>query len=185
VDDPAPIVLGPGTTLGIPYAVGSDVTFLGDNGAAIFKSTLPAPVRLIAAGPATGTRRVAALLADGSVVTLSPTGTVVDTYTYAPQAVKALQLAGVGAVIQTGATVEIRRGAATRSLTLPTGSRMLDYRQGVVYYAKGTQVRARRVATGEDSLLFTSPGTKPWQTPLYAIDWGEAWAIRRTLHWRT
>ena len=184
VEDPAPIVLGPGTTQGIPYAVDDEVTFLGDNGAAIFKTALAQPVRLLAAGPGPGVRRVAALLADGSVVTLGQSGAVVDTYSYPATAVKAVQLAGVGAVIQAGSSVDIRKGAATKTVSLPAGSTMLDYRQGTIYYAKGKQVRSRRVPTGEDELLLVVQ-KKPWETPLFSIDWGAGWASGNTLHWRT
>jgi hypothetical protein len=184
VEDPAPIVLGPGTPEGIPYAVDDEVTFLGDNGAAIFKATLPQPVRMLAAGPGAGARRVVALLANGSVVTLGRSGAVVDMYAYPAKAVKAVQLAGVGAVIQAGSSVDIRAGATTKSVVLPAGSTMLDYRQGRIYYAKGKQVRARRVPTGEDELLLVVP-KKPREAPLFSIDWGAAWATGATLDWRT
>jgi hypothetical protein len=87
-------------------------------------------------------------------------------------------------VIQAGSSVDIRAGATTKSVVLPAGSTMLDYRQGRIYYAKGKQVRARRVPTGEDELLLVVP-KKPREAPLFSIDWGAAWATGATLDWRT
>jgi hypothetical protein len=184
VEDPAPIVLGPGTTEGIPYAVKNEITYLGESGAAIFTSSVPGAVRLIAAGPGPGVRRVVAALADGRVVTVGRSGVVVDTYTYPARSVKAVHLAGVGAVIQAGSSVEIRRGAATRTVSLPSGATMLDYRQGRIYYALGRQVHARSVATDADELLLALPAGIS-RTPLFSIDWGAAWAAGNRLHWRT
>ncbi|HXG76618.1 MAG TPA: hypothetical protein VNJ53_08615, partial [Gaiellaceae bacterium] len=75
VDAPAPIVLGPGTAAGVPYAVDREVVYLGDDGRARFRTTLAAPVRALAAH-AHGRDGVvvAALLADGSVVGLDRSG---------------------------------------------------------------------------------------------------------------
>ena len=65
VEAPAPIVLGPGTVEGVPYAVDSEVVLLGENGRAIFRPTVASPVRAIAAGVGPGGIRVAALLVNG------------------------------------------------------------------------------------------------------------------------
>ena len=54
VELPSPIVVGQGTLAAVPYAVKQTVTYLGDNGAAVFKWTAPASVRLLASGSRPG-----------------------------------------------------------------------------------------------------------------------------------
>jgi hypothetical protein len=67
---PSPIVVGQGTAAAVPYAVKNVVTYLGDNGAPVFKWTAPSPVLLVAAGSGPGGAQVAAFLDSGSVVLL-------------------------------------------------------------------------------------------------------------------
>lgn len=184
VDAPPPIVLGPGTSEGVPYAVDTQVVYLGDDGAAIFTASVAEPARLLAAGAGPGQRRVAALLAGGDVVTIDRSGAVVDTYEYDAGAVRALQLAGAGAVIQVGSAVEIRKGGSLKTVALPAAARMLDYREGRIYYALGKQVRTVRAASGADELLLSIPAP-PGRAPLFSIDRGAAWGAGTTLNWRT
>ena len=176
-----PLVLGPGTREGVPYATGRTVTYVADSGARLFRVILPSDVRLLSAGIGPGTARVVASLADGSVVTLSKTGAVLRTDTYDPKAVTAVGLALSGAIVQVGQTVRVGSGTAT----LPARGALLGFRQGQIVYAKGSQVRALRPATGEDVLLRTIP-VRPWERPLFSTDaWGSAWASGTTVSWRS
>lgn len=178
---PPAIVLGNGTRDGVPYAVGGTVTYVGGNGARIFRADLGSPVRLLAAGAGPGQSRVAAALADGRVVTLSRSGQIVATSDQAPGAVTAIALALPGPVVQVGRTVTV--GAST--VTLPPRSAVLDYRQGTVVYRTGTRVRARVVSSGADSLLQVS-AVKPWQPLPFSTDsLGSAWAKGATVSWRS
>jgi hypothetical protein len=177
---PPAIVLGNGTSEGVPYAVGGTVTYVGENGARLFRSDLGSSVRLLTAGTGPGQSRVAAALADGRVVTLSRTGQVLATDQQKPATVAAIALGLPGPVVQVGRTVTV--GAS--SVTLPTGGLVLDYRQGTLVYRKGTQVRARVVSSGADSLLQVI-AVKPWQTPAFSTDsLGSAWAKGATVSWR-
>ena len=74
VDGPAPIVLGPGTPVGVPYAVNREIVFLGDDGTRLFKVIADSPVRQVAAGPGPFGIRVVALTADGHIVPLAADG---------------------------------------------------------------------------------------------------------------
>lgn len=179
-DGPAAIVLGNGARDGLPYAVGGTVTLVADSGARLFRTDLGSPVRLLAAGTGPGQGRVEAALADGRVVTLSRTGQVLATDRQEPGAVAAIALALPGPVVQVGRSVTV--GAST--VTLPPGGLMLDYRQGTVVYRKGTQVRARVVATGADTLLQVVV-LKPWQPLHFSTDsFGSAWARGTKVSWR-
>jgi hypothetical protein len=182
--DPSPIVLGPGTKEGVPYAVGSTVTYVSDSGARLFRTKLDSPVRLLAAGPSFGTARVIAALADGEVVVLSRTGARVRTDAYEPGAVRAVELAYGGSVVQVGTTVNVGSSTAGTKITLPPGALMLDYRQRAIYYRVGTEARARALGSGSDTLLQRIV-IKPWQPMLFSVDWGAGWAKGGTVNWRT
>jgi len=178
---PSAIVLGNGTRDGVPYAVGGTVTYVADDGSRVFRTDLGSPVRLLAACSGPGPSSVAAALADGRIVTLSRTGQVVATDRPGPGALTALGLAPVGAVVQVGSTVT---GGPTTTM-LPARGLMLDYRQGTVVYRSGTQVRARVVSSGADSLL-QAVAVKPWQPLLFSTDsLGSAWARGATVNWRS
>ena len=175
-----PLVLGAGTPEGVPYAVGATITYVADDGRRLFRVSVGSPVRLLAAGIGPGAQRVVASLADGRVVVLSKTGSVIRTTEYEPETVTAVLLALPGAIVQTGA--DVRVGATT--VALPTGSSLLDYRQGQLVYAKGSQVRARRVATSADTLVRTIPSV-PGRQPLFSTDaWGSGWATGTSVSWR-
>jgi hypothetical protein len=180
VDAPAPIVVGPGTAEGVPYAVDRDMVFLAPSGAAFFKARVDSPVRLVAGGHGPGGSRVAAALADGSVVLVAPGKAVVPARTYPPGTVKAVALATVGPIVQVGRTVH----AGAIDVQLPAGALMLDYRDGRVVYAKGGEVRQRRVRDGADALLVRVP-LRRGETPLFSVDRGSGWASGRTVNWRT
>ena len=182
-DDPSPLVLGVGSQDGVPYAVGSTVTYVSDAGARLFRTTLDAPVRLLAAGPSFGAARVIAALDDGRVVVLSRTGAVVRTYSHAPRAVRAVELAYGGPVIQVGSSVSLGWLAGTRT-DLPAGATMLDYRQRTIYYRLRTEIRARAIGNGSDVLVRRIP-VEPWRPMLFSMDVGFAWATGTTLNWRS
>jgi hypothetical protein len=183
VDERSPIVLGAGARDALPYAVDRDVTFLGDDGRAIFRWRAPARVVALAAGPVptVGAARVAALLDTGDVVLLSARGDVVARYFYGRLVVKALHLAGVGLVVQRDEEVELRGAdSPPRRLPLPPEARMLDYAQGRVVYARGRDVYTLRVRTGKHALLLR--GVRPTLVGLDAH--GLAWATGRSVHWK-
>jgi hypothetical protein len=184
-DGPPAIVLGPGTNDGVPYAVRHEVTFVGPAGDRRFRTAVAAPVRLIASGVGVGTARVVAALDDGRVVLLSRTGVALRTDEYGPAVVRAVALGLVGPLVQVGSTVNVGPFAGGTKVTLPSGALMLDYRQGTIVYRKGTQVRARRIATGADSLLRVI-AVKTWQTMPFATDaGGTTWADGRSVRYRS
>jgi len=184
-DGPPAIVLGQGTADGVPYAVGHTLTFVSPAGSRLFRTTVDAPVRLVTSGAGAGTARIVAALADGRVVVLSRVGVVLRTDDYGPAQVRAIALGLTGPLVQVGATVHIGPLAAGTTVTLPPGALMLDYRQGSIVYRKGTQVRARKVSTGKDTLLRVI-GVKPWQTMPFSTDpGGSGWADGRRVGWRS
>jgi hypothetical protein len=183
-DDPSPLVLGPGTKEGVAYAVDSTVTYVSDAGARLFRVTLDAPVRLLAAGPSFGTARVIAALANGEVVVLSRTGMRLRTDGYDPGTVRAVQLAYGGPVVQAGTTVTVGSSTAGTKVTLPAGASMLDYRERAIVYRLGTEVRSRALGSGSDVLL-QRIAIKPWQPMLFSLDWGAGWAKGANVNWRT
>jgi hypothetical protein len=179
VDAPPPIVLGEGARDGVPYAVDRDVTFLGDDGRAILRWTAPSVVVGLAAGPSPGVgdARVAALLADGDVVLVGASG-IARTYPFPPGAVKALRLAGIGAVVQVGGDVRLLGGA--RVVALPATARMVDYAQGRILYARAGNLYTVRVSSRKHALLLHN--VRP---TLVGLDvHGLAWATGRSMHWK-
>jgi hypothetical protein len=184
-DGPPAIVLGQGTSDGVPYAVGQTVTFVSSAGARRFRTAVDAPVRLLTSGVGPGAARVVAVLDDGRVVLLSRTGVALRTDDYGPAHVRAVALGFVGPLVQVGSTVTIGSPTAGTRVTLPPGALMLDYRQGSIVYRRGTQVRARKVSTGKDTLLRVIP-VKPWQTMPFSTDaGGSGWADGRRVSWRS
>jgi hypothetical protein len=183
VDAPPPIVLGDGARDGIPYAVDDEVTFVGNNGARIFRVTVPAKVTALAAGPLPGPARIAVLVESGPVVLLTGAGREVTTLDFPPGAVRAIRLAGVGLVAQVGREVRIGNVAApARTVTLPPAAVMLDYAQGRVLYRLGRSVYTARVATGARAMLLLPFATT--DTPVELDVHGLAWARRRSLNWK-
>lgn len=182
--DPDPVLLGAGTRDGVPYALDSTLTYVADNGARRFRVTLPARVRMLTSGLGPGSGRVLAALDDGSVVLLSKTGRVLRTDEYAPSQVRAIALDVAGPLVQVGRTVNVGALTGRTKVLLPPGGLLLDSRQGGIVYRKGTQVRARQIATGVDTLLRVIP-VRSWQTMPFATNTaGSAWARARTVSWR-
>jgi hypothetical protein len=181
---PPAIVLGAGTTEGVPYAVGETITYVSASGARLFRTTVDSPVRLLTSARGVGTARVLAALADGRVVLLSKAGSVLRTDDYPSSAVRAIAFALVGPLVQVGDTVNVGPFTGGTKVTLPAGALMLDYRQGSIFYRQGTQARARRIATEDDTLLRTMP-LERWEPMLFSTDWGSGWASGRTVSWRS
>jgi hypothetical protein len=181
-DGPPAIVLGPGTSEGVPYAVGGTLTYVSSSGARLLRVDLGSPVRLVAAGRGPGRARVVTALADGRVLVLSGTGEVLRTASYEPDEVVAVALAGTGQVVQTGRDVSVCCSPTGPFVTtLPAGARVLDYRQRTIVYRRGAQVRSRQVPGEADRLVRVIP-VKPWQSMPFATDSaGSAWATGRTV----
>ncbi len=152
VDAPAPIVLGVASGSVMPYSVGSTVKALAANGKRLYTWTAPATVTNTTAYR----QQVAVFVEGGTCVVLSPSGTVQQTYVFRPGSVQEFALAGIGLVVQLpGGKVEIRKGAAVRTVQLPAAARMLDFAEGIVLYQVGHAIRARRISNGKDTLLRT------------------------------
>lgn len=186
VELPSPIVVGQGTAAAVPYAVNDSgnntVTYLGDNGAPIFRWTAPAEVRLLAAGSGPHGAQVAAFLDSGVLTLLSGAGSVVTTYTYSPAEVTAVALAPGGVVVQDGASVQIRNGSQVKTVPLPHGARMFGYGQGRVFYSRAGAIHALQVATNQDSLLVAArPGRSA--VAAYATAGGFAWSAGNQINW--
>jgi hypothetical protein len=182
VDLPSPIVVGQGMQGGVPYAVNANLTFLGDNGAAIFKWTAPAPVKLLASGLGPNGSEVAAFLSNGVLDLLSHSGRVVQSYTYSPGELTGLYLAPAGVVVQDGSSVRIRKGTTTRTVPLPAKAQMIGYGQGEIFYSLGGAIHALKASTSTDSLLVAAT---PGKTTIaaYATAGGFAWARGDTINW--
>jgi hypothetical protein len=182
VDLPSPIVVGQGMQAGVPYAVDAKLTFLGDNGAALFKWTAPATVKLLASGLGPKGSEVAAFLSNGELDLLSHSGQVVQSYTYSPDALTALYLAPAGVVVQDGSSVQIRKGAATQTVDLPAKAKMIGYGQGEIFYSLAGGIHALKSSNRTDSLLVpASPGKAT--IAAYATAGGFAWASGSTIDW--
>jgi hypothetical protein len=145
------MVVGPGTPQAVPYAVGANLTLLAENGAPAFRWAAPSEVRALTAGSGPHGWRVAALLDDGSVTVLNGAGSVGATFEFPPGQVKWVGLAPVGLLVQLpGAKVEIRNGAATKTVQLKPNAIVLDYAEGRILYRVGQAFWMRRVANGAD-----------------------------------
>jgi hypothetical protein len=183
VDLPSPIVIGQGTQQGVPYAVKNAVTYLGDNGAALFKWRAPSPVRLITAGSGPGGAVVAALLESGTLDLLSSSGSVLQSYGFAPGAVTALFMGPARAIVaQVGGTVQYGKGGAMSTLYLPPGGKMVGYGAGRVFYSLKGSIHALKTSDSTDSLLVAGTRAKP-AIASFATAGGFSWAIGNTVYW--
>jgi len=179
---PPPIVLGPGSSAGIPYAVGSTLVLLRPNGARAFAWNAPARIAAVSAGSGPGGAAVIALLATGEVDVLAADGSLLETYSYPAGAVASIALAPTGALLQVGSTVEIRRGPASiRSVDLPDSAQMLDFAERRILYSVSGSIHALHIGTGVDSMLVKGSGAHP---VLAALDpHGFAWARGSRVNW--
>jgi hypothetical protein len=181
MDAPA-VVVGPGTRRAVPYAVGQNVTWLGENGAPVFTWTAPSEVRAITSGAGPYGWSVATLLATGDVTVLSSSGAVVKTYDFVPGAVRWVGLAPSGLVVQVpGAKVEIHRGAATRTMQLKPNAIVLDYAEGRILYRVAQTFWVRQVATGVDAELLQ--GSREQAIAATLDTHGLAWTQGPNVNW--
>ena len=77
-------------------------------------------------------------------------------------------------------------GQLARAWALASGQKtMLDYRDRMIVYRSGVQVRTRRVPSEADGLVRVI-SVKPWQAMPFATDTaGSAWASGRTVSFRS
>lgn len=173
VDGPAPIVLGSAWDDSLPYAVGPRIVVLSPNGSRKFSLDAPAPVSSLSAH----SRGYAAVLADGSVLAVSPTGRILGQTQLDSGRAQSAVLAAPGLIVETVDGLEIHRGTTVARIPLPAGARFLGYSEGIVAYATGKQLRLRRTANGNDVLFRTL-------APRFAAQLGRrglAYASGRTL----
>ncbi len=181
VDGPAPIVLGQGSRVGVPYAVGTQLVFLGENGQAIFKKTFPAAVRAVAAGEGPGNIRLAVLLGDGQVVALTAAGAQVFSAPVTPD-VTAVSLFGRGVVVQSGTAVRMLKAASEETLTLPAGARVVDTGKGRLITSTGGTLSAVHPVTGATLVIAEGTSSSPVLGNVEAF--GTAWSQGNKLSWR-
>jgi hypothetical protein len=78
--------------------------------------------------------------------------------------------------------VQIRKGAATRTVNLPARARMIGYGQGEIFYSLAGGIHALRTSNRTDSLLVPAiPGKAA--IAAYATAGGFAWARGSTIDW--
>ena len=182
VDGPAPIVLGPGTPQGIPYAVNREIVYLGDAGARIFKTIAPDAVRLVASGPGPNGIRVVALTAAGSILALDMKGNPVADDITVDGAVTALRLVAAGVVYQVGSLVHVVGPGGETLVTLPAGATMVGAAAGRILYQRAGDLGALTISSGSDVLLVDGAPATPVAGQLGAA--GLAWARGKTVNWR-
>lgn len=151
VDGPAPIVLGRAWEGSLPYAVGRTIVVLSPNGSRRFSVGAPDEVRTLSAH----SRGYAAVLADGSVLTISLAGRILGQTSFDPGIAQSAVLAAPGLVVETVAGLEIHRGSVVRRIPLPAGSRFLGLSEGIVAYGTGRQLRLRKLENDNDVLFRT------------------------------
>jgi hypothetical protein len=183
VDARAPIVIGPGTAKGVPYAVDRQIVYLGDDGKAIFRTTVASPVRAIAAGYG-GRLRVAALLTNGRVVGLDEAGDEYTSEAFPVDAVTAIRVTGRGTAVQVGRDVEIvpPRAHDGPTVTIPVGASMVDVAQGRILWSRDGDLGTTTIATGESVRLNDGGPKRPYSGQLESR--GYVWACCKLVRWR-
>lgn len=184
VDAPAPIVLGPGTAEGVPFAVDNEIVYLGDDGRAIFKATVGSPVRALAAGAGPAGLKIAALLANGSVVGLDRAGREVMAQMYPAAAVTAVRVMALGVAVQVGSVVQIVSPRSDERVTvrLPARSTMLDAAQRRILHARAGDLWAVRIAGGRTTRVVDATAALPAYGQIEQQ--GLAWSRGSTLRWQ-
>jgi hypothetical protein len=155
VDSPSPLLIGSAWEGSLPYALDRTIIVLRPDGGRRFKLTAPDRVVFVSAH----SRGYAAVLADGRVLTISSTGTVLRERPFDPGFVQAAVLTGPGMMLKTMEGIEIHNGASVRELPLPAGARFLGYSEGLLAYASGRQLRLLRVATATHTTFRTLPAS--------------------------
>jgi hypothetical protein len=151
VDDPSPFVLGRAWEGSLPYAIGNRIVVLAPNGSRRFALTAADSVLSLSAH----SRGYAAVLANGSVLTISPTGTLLREREFEPGLAEDAVLAAAGLIVKTRRGLEIHNGDSIRQIPLPLGARFLGYSEGIVAYGTGRQIRLKRLSNGHDTVFRT------------------------------
>jgi len=151
VDGPAPVVLGRVWEGSLPYATGRTIIVLAPNGSRRFSLTAAARVVSLSAH----SRGYAAVLAGGTVLSISPAGKLIRERSFPAGTVEEAVLAAPGLVVKTTAGLEIHRDGPVRTIPLPRGSRFLGLSEGTVAYGIGRQLRLLRLLNGRDTLFHT------------------------------
>jgi hypothetical protein len=200
VEEPPPIVLGPGSPAGVPYASGRMLVFIGDDGARRFARRLDASVVLVAAGAGGDGRgtEVAAVLETGAVVTLDVGGNEVARWAFATATVEAVRVAGGLVAVQTRGDPDrvslLTAGAGRRaSWPVASGARLVGLAPAAGRLGPRILLEHSRGAKSGDLWLLGSPagagggriadgtGDRPARGALDSG--GVAWTIGRTVRW--
>jgi hypothetical protein len=205
-DSTPPMVVGPGTPAGIPYAVNDRVVYLGEKGTALFDVEVAGTARAVAAGLGPRGIRVAVLLENGMIVALDARGRVVETIA-AKGVVASIRVSGLGIAVQRGTMLRGGYGnpvtypkvtIGTRVVRLPSGAAMLDVAQGGVLWTTSGWRRGARggwkwragdlgvtvIATGKHARLVHSPSDQAVVLGSLGTN-GLAWSTGRVLLWRS
>src|SRR5581483_9983361 len=150
VDAPPPIVLGTASQSVIPYAVGSSVRVIAADGRRLYAWRAPGVVTNLTAYDS----QVAVFVRGGRCFVLSPSGTVLQTYTFRPGSVQEFALGGRGLVVQLpGGRIEVHRGASVHRFSISPGGTMLDYAGNVLLYRIGDALHGRFLWSGKDRVV--------------------------------
>jgi len=184
VEDPPPVVVGPGTPQGIPYAADREIVYLGNSGRALFKTTVDSPVRLLAAGPGPTGCEVAAFLANGWLRCLDSAGKETPLERYPPTSVEAIRVGSFGVAVEVAGQVELLRPRSHEGpiVTIPLNATMVDVAQGRILWERAGDLGATTIATGRSTLLVDGSPARPVHGTLEPA--GLAWAQGRALRWR-
>ncbi len=181
VDAPPPIVLGPGTNDAVPYAVDREIVYLADDGEALFRTTVSAPVRALTSHPLTrprGPAAVVALLASNELIGLHETGTEVFRVAV-PPGVSAIAYDDRRSILyQLGNVVHADSG----DVALPTGAVMVDASRGRILWTRAGDLGVTSMATNASRLLVDGSRARPvaGQVELGGL----AWARGKLVRWR-
>lgn len=151
-DGPAPIVLGSGDSSApgdiLPYAVGRTVTALRVTGSRRFAWT--APARVVALSANGGELAVAA--EDGTVTVLDAGGSVLRRETFAGS-IDAVRVTGDALLVQSGRSLELRRGSRRSIYSLVAGVTLADAEGNRAVLVGGGKVRALDLDSGNASVV--------------------------------
>jgi hypothetical protein len=181
VDAAPPIVLGPGTSYAVPYAVDREIVYLANDGAALFRTTVTAPVRALASHPLTrprGPAAVVALLASNELIGLHETGTEVFRVAV-PAGVSAIAYDDRRSILyQLGNVVHTDSG----DVALPAGAVMVDASRGLILWTRAGDLGVTSMATRASKLLVDGSRTRPVVGQIELG--GLAWASGHQVRWR-
>jgi hypothetical protein len=160
VDAEPPIVVGPGATDAVPYAVDREIVYLTDRGEALFRTTVSAPVRALTAHPLIrprGPAAVVALLASNELIGLEESGAEAFRVTV-PAGVSPIAYDDRRSILyQVGSVVHADIG----DVALPAGARMVDASRGLILWTRAGDLGVTSTATRASRLLVDGSRAKP------------------------